>query len=354
MKRVLALIAAVAMVAGAVVLRGWLDGRGDDSADRDDDPPEVADDELTLVCDPSLLAVCRQLEDERDDVVIEVADSAEAMARFTDSAFPVDDDPVDGWLVPAPFPAMVDEARQRAGQSPVFGEATPPLARSPLVVTMWIERADALAPGCPDDVVGWRCIGDGAGKPWSDLGGSPTWGRLEPGFEPPDTSAVGLLVIGEASSDFFDGPSFASNDFATGGFRSWLRNLEGSVPTFPATAGTPLDQMLAAGPASYDLVGSTEAQAGPKVAGSRDRDRLRIIYPSPMATADVLLAPVARSDGGDQLREILESDTVASSLAAAGWRVEGQPLATGLDPDYDLPDGNGLPRPGVLQALRDL
>jgi hypothetical protein len=353
MKRVLALIAAVAMVVGAIFLRSWLDDRDDGDAGGDDDPP-TSDEELTLVCDPSLVDVCRTLENERDDLVVEVADSSTAMARFTDAAFSTSDDPVDGWLVPSPFPAMVEETRGRAGQGTVFDDIGPPLARSPLVITMWTERADALAPGCPDGRVGWRCIGDGAGQPWGDLGGSPSWGRLKPGFEPPDTSAIGLLVIGQASSDFFDGPSFASNDFDSGGFRGWLRNLEDSVPAFPATAGTPLAQMLAAGPASYDLVGGTEAEAGPAVAASRDRDRLRIIYPSPMATADVLFAPVARSDGADRLREILDDDEVAALLAAEGWRVEGQPLAPGLDDDLDLPDGNGLPRPGVLQALRNL
>jgi hypothetical protein len=165
---------------------------------------------------------------------------------------------------------------------------------------------------------------------------------------------MGLLVIGQASTDFFDSPSFASNDFDSGGFRSWLRNLEDSVPAFPATAGSPLDQMLAAGPAGYDLVGATEAEAGPAVTASRDRDRLTIIYPSPMATADVLFAPVARSDGADRLRELLEDDDTAAQLAERGWRVDGEPLAPGLDPDLELPDDNGLPRPGVLQALRNL
>jgi hypothetical protein len=353
MKRVLALIAAVAMVAGAVFLRNWLDERDDPSSGRDDGPSST-DETLTLVCDPSLIDVCRDIQEMRNDVVVEVADSATAMARFTDPGFSSRDDPVDGWLVPAPFPAMTDEARERAGQGPVFGEEAPALARSPLVVAMWNERADALAPGCPEAEIGWRCIGDGAGVAWGDLGGSPAWGRLKPGFESPETSATGLLIVGQASSAFFGTPSFASNDFDQDGFRGWLRNLEDSVPGFPATAGTPLDQMLAAGPASYDLVGTTEAEAGPAVASSRDRDRLRIIYPSPMATADVLFAPVARSDGADRLREILDDESFAASLASQGWRVEGQPLAPGLAPDLDLPDGNGLSRPGVLQALRNL
>lgn len=352
MKRLLALVAAVVMVGGAILVRDWLDDRDDSSSAGD--PPAASDGELHLLCDPSLATVCRELDEARRDVTIDVTDSATAMSRFTAADFSATDDPVDGWLVPAPFPTMVDESRQRAGQSPIFAEVGAPLARSPLVITMWNERADALAPNCTADQVGWRCIGDRAGAAWGDLGGSPTWGRLKPGFESPDTSATGLLVVGQASAAFFDTPGFASNDFDQDGFRGWLRNLEDSVPGFPATASTPLDQMLAAGPAAYDLVGTTEAEAGPAVASSRDRDRLRIIYPAPMATADVLFAPIARADGAVRLREIVSGETMADLLAAAGWRVDGASLAAGLDPDIDLPADDGLPRPGVLQALRDL
>lgn len=352
MKRLVAVLAALAMVAGAFLVRGWLDDRDEPSASNG--APPVGDEQLTLLCDPSLRSVCDQLDEARADVTVEVADSAGAMSRLTDAAFPADDDPVDGWLVPAPFPDMVEESRQRAGQSPVFGDVGPPLARSPLVIAMWNERADALAPTCTDDEVGWRCIGDGAGVAWGELGGSAAWGRLKPGFDDPDTSATGLLVVGQASADFFETPGFASNDFDQNGFRGWLRNLEESVPAFPATAGTPLDQMLSAGPAAYDLVGTTEAEAGPAVASSRDRDRLRVIYPAPMATADVLFAPIARADGAERLGEIVSDDTTADLLAAAGWRVEGRPLADGLDAGIELPPDNGLPRAGVLQALRNL
>lgn len=352
MKRFLALLAAAAMVAAAVLVRGWLDDRGDASDDGDDGGP--SDEQATLLCDPALVAVCRQLEEQRGDLVVEVVDAASAFDRFADPVFSTRDDPVDGWLVPAPFPAMVDEARQRGGQAPVFDEIGDPLARSPLVIAMWVERADALAPGCPGGEVGWRCIGDAAGRPWGDLGGSPGWGRLEPGFEDPATSATGLLIVGQASTAFFDTPSFASNDFDRDGFRGWLRNLEDSVPSFPATAGSPLRQMLVAGPATYDLAGTTEAEAGPAIVRSRDRERLRILYPSPMATADVQFAPVGGAAGAERLGEILADADTAGLLAAAGWRVDGQPLAEGLDADLVLPDGNGLPRPGVMQALRDL
>ena len=54
--------------------------------------------------------------------------------------------------------------------------------------------------------------------------------------------------------------------------------------------------MLAAGPSLYDIVGTTEAEAGPRLARSaRDRrDRVTLLYPAPVATADIVL----RTDRG--------------------------------------------------------
>jgi hypothetical protein len=41
-----------------------------------------------------------------------------------------------------------------------------------------------------------------------------------------------------------------------------------------------------------------------------------------------------------------------AALAGAGWRVEGERLAPGVTPGVALPATSGLPRPGVLIALR--
>jgi hypothetical protein len=354
-KRLLALIAAVVMIAAAFGIRSWLDDRGDgDDGDGDSDG-EQADggEEVTLWCDPSLAGPCRALEEQFDELNVELRDAGDVSGELTAPDFRGADASADGWLVPAPYPAMVGEDRDRAGQNPVLGEQVGPLARSPLVIAMWRDRAEAFAPNCPDEEIGWRCIGDHAGQDWASLGGQAGWGRLEPGFESPQDTATGLLVIGSASTSFFDTADFASNDFETDGFRAWIRSLEESVPRFPSTVGTPLDQMLTIGPSSYDLVGTTEAEVAREVTGTRDEDRVRVIYPAPMATADVVLAPIAGRPGTERLAEILQSDEASAALAEAGWRVPDTEPIAGVG-DQPLPDTNGLPRPGVLQALRNL
>jgi len=127
-----------------------------------------------------------------------------------------------------------------------------------------------------------------------------------------------------------------------------------AVPTFPASADTVLDQLLAAGPASYDVVGTTEARALTRVVGSRDSDRLTISYPSPVATADVVLVPVLDAPGAEAIADLAGDDALLDALVDEGWRVEGRPLPEGADADVELPTTNGLPRPGVLEALRTL
>jgi hypothetical protein len=176
---------------------------------------------------------------------------------------------------------------------------------------------------------------------------------VKPGLDDPARSTIGLLTLGQVATAWFGSRDFASNDFADPGFRAWLTDLADAVPTFAATRGTPLDQMLAAGPSAYDLVGSTEAEGGPAIAGSRDSDRLGISYAGPMTTADVVLVTLRGSDRADRLSEIASSEQAAEILADAGWRVEGFPSA-GHVADIELPDDNGLPRPGVLEALRQL
>ena len=211
-----------------------------------------------------------------------------------------------------------------------------------------------LATRCDGGVIDWKCIGTVAGTPWGSTGAPATWGSVKPGLPAPDTTAAGLLSLGEATASWFTTPGFASNDFTDAGFRAWFTRLVQAVPSYPVSPRTPLDDMLFTGPASFDLTGSTEAAAGPAIATSRDSERLSILYPSPLTTADVVLAPVAGSPAGGRLMKLMQSDDGAAALAAAGWRVDGQPLAAGIPDQPELAPESNVPKAGVLQALRSL
>lgn len=339
MKQVVALVVAVALVAGALVIRSRLD----------DDGTTSSGEAAVVLCTPELAAVCEAVADDTG-VEVRIEDYWSTVEGLAGDDQPTD---VDAWVAPAPMVAMAVDERARQGQAPVLGEPSAPLARSPLVTVMWSDRQAALAEHCGGAVT-WTCIGDEADQPWSELGGQGAWGDLKPGHDDPATSAEGLLVASQAAADRLGRPDFASNDFVEPGFRAWYEQLERTADRLEPPSGTALARMLSFGQAAFDVVGTTEAAAGPAVARSRDSQRLTVSYPSPAMTVDVVVVPVAGSDGGAAAEAAFTSDDAAAAFAAAGWRVDGQPPADGVPTDPPLPDDAGTPAGGVLQALRSL
>lgn len=322
MRRLLALVAAAAMVAGSLAVRSRLDRQEEDRANP-----------LRVVCAAELGPVCDSIDRARAQVTVEPAGTtADRLGRSTD-----DDAGVDGWLVPAPWPEFV-EGRRRARQLlPLFPDATAPLARSPLVLVARKALADRLAPGCGGPL-GWKCLGEAAAA-----GGA---NAPKPGHPDPSVNAVGPLVIGQAAAAFFGRGDLSTLDLDDPDFARWFTALERATPPL-ASGGSPLNEMLGTNFAAYDAVATLEAEAAPVLAASAVRDRVLLLYPSPMATADVVLA-TAGGNTTRRARDVAGGDATRRALASAGWRVEG--ITRAADPP--LPPTNGLPSPGFLDALR--
>lgn len=331
------MVAAVVMIALATVVRSWRsnDGAGSDA-------PVAADAPATIVCVTELRKVCEQLKAGRPWLTVVVEDAGRTYATVTAADFDPVAAKVDAWLAPEPWPTMVDEARQRRGASPVFADGRKPLARSPLVIAIWNDRYAALERRCGAEP-GWRCIGEVAGRPWADVDAGATWGgEVKPGIAPPPTSAEGLLVAGQASAAYFGRSDIATNDFDDD-FRRWFEQLADAATSAGANGAgrPPLDQMLSIGRATFDLAGTTEASAA-AIRTGRDSGNIRILYPSPSATADLVAAVFTSSASASRLSTALASPEVGAFLTTAGWRVN----------DQSLPPSNGLPRSGVLEDLR--
>ncbi len=334
MRRVLAVVAAAAMIAGSLAIRSALDRDRSEAA-------QV----LRLTCASELEAVCQRVAD--DD---RVALTLEPAGTTADRLASGDADPgLDGWLAPAPWPEIVDARRRSQALPALFSTERPTLARSALVLVAWKDRTAALSPRCPAPAgFGWRCLGEAAGTAggWAAVGGRPEWGPVKPGHASPDTDGIGLLVLGQAVVGWFGRADLSTADLDDEAFTRWFAGLERAVPTTP---GSPLQSMLVVGPAAFDAVGTTEAEAAPLVSRSARRDALNLLYPSPMATADVVLATVEAAPAAASLGRLLRGDEARRAFDAAGWRV-----GTGARPDAPaLPPTNGLPPPGLLDALRD-
>ena len=248
----LALVAAVVMVVGSIAVRSRLDEGNGGAAGLGDGGGAG----LRLVCSNELADACADLARRSDGAVrftVEQAGVTAARLSKDDEGGP--GAVLDGWLVPAPWPAIVAGARRSAGLVPL-PEPGPVLARSPLVLAAWPDRAAALRPRCPGGEVDWRCWGDAAGQPWPSLGGQPAWGQVKPGHAPA-TEAVGLLTLAAATAGFFKDAGVAPIDVQENdAYRAWLNRLEEAVPTF-RPAGTPLRDMLLKGPLTFDVVATT-------------------------------------------------------------------------------------------------
>lgn len=353
MKQVLALVVAVGLVLGAVMLRGALDGDDDtvdaggtDGSDGGPSPTsgdvDVDDgdgDGPVVVCSTELADACdRLVEDGR--IQARVEDPAITADLLSDPEGTPD---FDAWLVPQPWPAIV---AARTGMSSGTSDV---LARSPLVLVAGTDRAAALVAHCGQ--LDWRCVGDTAGDPWPDAGGQATWGSVKPGHPAP-SSTVGLLAVGQAATGYFGSTGFFSNDFADPGFSRWFADLEAAVPNFDPPRSHLYQQVTQRG--SYDVVATLEAEAGPFLASAASGDRFAITHLAQPAVADVVLVGATSRADGQELAQSIGIGPLAQALAATGWRTPGQDLADGLDPDLELPATSVLPAPGVLDALRTL
>ena len=323
------------MIAAALYVRSGDAGDGSILPDFNSEP-------AALVCIPELAAVCEELAG--DDVEVTIEEAGETADRLAGTDV-VDHD---AWLTLAPWPQIAGDARQRE-LGPSLPEPGAALARSPLVMVVSAERAQVLDAQC-GGTLSWRCLGRVAGSPWSSIGGEETWGQVKPAFTDPANSATGLLVVGQAASDFLQG-DLSVRGMQTDGFLAWSSQLEGAVGTHGTSANTPLRQRVQLGAASADVIGTTEAEAGPLIVSTARAKGLQLRYPDTVVLAEVVLAPLRDTDGADRLRDLL-AESGGSVLAARGWRVAGEPLANGLPEDSPVPDDSNLPEAGVLEALR--
>jgi hypothetical protein len=175
----------------------------------------------------------------------------------------------------------------------------------------------------------WRCVGDSAAD------------GARVGWPDPGSSAIGSLDLGAVTVGFIDTSPISTNDFSDE-YRLWRSTLLEADQVRPK----PVETLLQS-PAFFDLGVTTEAEQRTSASGaSSDRlARLQFLYPEPVVTADVVLAPLS----GRALPGGL-AQAAARALIGTGWRPADGSTSNGAEPA--LPDSSNLPGPGVMVALR--
>lgn len=326
--RVVAIIVALGMIGGAVAYRS---ARGGGGFTGERGGPVV------LVCASELEAACRALASQDDEVTVTVEDAVTTADRLVglERASAAG---LDGWLVPGPWPEMVDVARAAASKEPLFDDLGEPLARSPLLLVV---RSGSAGVGqrCLGGAVEWRCIGDAAGDGFRLSG-------------PRDDQASAILSYGGFAAGYLGTSDFGTNDI-TGEAFQWLNATARRISTTRSGGATSLAALLAA-PAFAEGFLTTEAEWARTSFGAANVAAFAPAVLAPAATADLHLGVRRGAEAGDRLAERFADDPALELIRQQGWRVPGRTPIAGVVPDLKLPDGNGLPSAGVLQGLREV
>ncbi|MET0144169.1 MAG: hypothetical protein ABW328_05200 [Ilumatobacteraceae bacterium] len=306
-RRILAALVAVVLIGAAVLVRATIDDDESDAPESSTDVTGAPADAGTVVCASELGAACAAIDtafDELDVIVEPAGTTLDRLAALPDGSEP----PL--WLTVQPYPAMVDSLRTAAALEPL-GATGGAIAATPLVVaTPTGGRADVLQSGCADAPL-WRCIGDSASAPWTDLGGDAAWRTVRPSLGNVVLEATALGSFAAAVGGYFGAPQVSRSTWeADTSFIPWLRRLAGAVDPSTLSAGTPLATMVNR-PSALD-VGATSAAAVAALGATAER--FDASYPEPsMWLQAVLAVPGGASAPGDL------ATTATTALRDAGW-----------------------------------
>lgn len=335
LRRLLAVLVAVGLVLAAGLVRARLER---------DAPDQPALDELRIVCLDELAAVCEELG------AVGVAPVTEA-ATTTVDRFAQRDPGVDVWVTFEPWSTMAADARRRA-QLPELG-STPSavLATSPVLLAARSDRLAALEGACDGAQLTWRCIGDRAGAPWSQLDAPAAWGDVDVAFNRPADTAEGLLTLAQLAAAFLDGAPVTPQAVATPEFFAWLADLGRSASQVAGQA--PLERMLLTGGADVEFTGVVEGAALPLLddaPASQERIELRELSP----TIDAQVRVIGYGTSGQAAMSTIATQLL-DPLAVTGWRpadAASSPSGAPTSSASQRQAGVGTPSAAALEALR--
>jgi hypothetical protein len=291
-KQIGALVAAVALVVIALVIRSQRDH-------------EKSLGPYRLTCATEFADACRALDPAKVAVTIEPAG---ATADRLSNA-PVDTDVgFDGWLAASPWVGMVNDARSGRGLDAVTGDLAM-LGRTRVAVAIWRNRGIALRQACSGAPT-WKCIGDVAGRTtWKASGGDASWGDVKIALADPVVESTGLTGLASATAGYVGSTAIVPDQLAQNdAYLKWLGALAHAVPR-----PTPdFAAILTQGPAVADLYIGLEAGINSVLNTSARKNDVEVVYLSPVFDVQAVLADAV-------FTHRKTPDTIADAVRQAGW-----------------------------------
>ncbi len=263
--------------------------------------------------------------------------------------------------------------QQHHGNLINFGATdTPSLVRSPVVIAMWKDEAEAL--GWPNKPIGWSDIAALSTNPkgWAAYG-HPEFGSFKFGHTLPDDSNSGLdAVIAENYAAVNKQNRLTTADVESASAQDFVANVESSVTHYGDSTGFFADEMFNKGPGYLSaavlyenlVVQANEPQLYPHLASP-----VVAIYPKegsfysdhPFAILQGNWVTPAKQAGALKFRDFLLSPAQQKEAMLYGFRPANPStplaapldLAHGIDPNQLLP-GKVLQVPSatVVQAVQ--
>jgi hypothetical protein len=303
-KRALALIVAIGMIVGAVLVRRAIDDDSSAASPADSDPSSQATGRV--LCATDLGDVCTVL---RDATTEEPSVTVERLAKGEPLG-------ADAWVVAGPWPQIAIERAARQGHSAGLTVAKSPIARTPLAFFLRTAATDTVRGQC-GAAIDWKCLLKTASSARVD-------------FEDPSASTAGLLAVVQQAASFYGSFDFGSNDFRL--FDRELAQLKSGRATAPSGA-TVFERF---GLFSHaDVLSGLNAVGNQQLQRAQFKDKLVSATAGPTVVADAVIALTVNTSP-------TKDDDVRSAFAKAGW------TTTGLDSPADLPTAD------VIIALQDL
>jgi hypothetical protein len=164
-----------------------------------------------------------------------------------------------------------------------------PVLRTPLVLTAWKERADALWGQQPGESL-WRELHDALVNPqgWASLG-HPDWGYVKFGHTDPLKSNSGYMTILLMTYGYHNKANglTGADILSDQGFQKWFLEVETSIGQFEHSTGPLMQKMISYGPSTYDFVAVYESTAIEQAENAVGRyGELRVYYPTPLLWSD--------------------------------------------------------------------
>jgi len=178
------------------------------------------------------------------------------------------------------------------GREPIVldgGEDAPTsLVMTPLVLVAWEDRMRTLQKDSGGEI-SWRAIQRATTSPqgWPGVGGKAEWGFVKLGHTDPTRSNSGLQAVMLMILEQTGRPTLETSDAVDPKVQTFVRQIEKNVPSFEASTGTFMTEMVRFGPSKYDVSVVYENLAIAQIDTAQARwGALRVYYPKTTMWSD--------------------------------------------------------------------